>query len=424
MSSSDRKRPRIFYGWWIVIALFISNFAVEVTAIFSFAVFLKPMSEALGISRAGMGWVVGARRLAHAGSSVLAGRLIDRYGSRILIPIAAGIAGFAMMAISLVQGFWPLLILFTIIGLSGIAMPGNLLTSVPIQNWFSRKRGRATAYAASGFGIGGMVFALLHQSMIDSIGWRLTWVWSGIFLIVLLVPLALLVIRRSPEDMGLQPDGEPSAQAGDAITSAASSGERSWTVSEAFRTLSLWKITGAYLLLSFAMGGLQVHRVAFWEDRGYGRSLIATSYSVDALVFFAGILVAGFLVERLAVRHVAAVAIASTMTGVATMILFDATWALFGSALLMGVGQGTTSVVQVHIWPSYFGRTYIGAIRGYIIPGIVIGQAAGAPFAGFIFDTGGSYIPAFWTSFVCLMMAIVFLGSAKPPVFNEATLLK
>ena len=194
--------------------------------------------------------------------------------------------------------------------------------------------------------------------------------------------------------------------------SPATGDEAAWLPGEALRTAVFWRMLLAYVLLSFAMGGLQVHRVAFWEDRGYARTLISSSYSVDALVFFLGILLAGLLVERLAARHVGAVAIGMSVIGVATLMTFNSVAALFGSAVLLGIGQGTSSVVQVHIWASYFGRAHIGAIRGYVVPGIILGQAAGAPFAGFVFDAVGSYAPAFWTSFGCLAAAAVLLATA------------
>ena len=209
MAKRPNGKPRFFYGWWIVAALFLTNFSVEATAIFSFAVFLKPMSESLGISRGALSWAVAARRLANGVASLWMGRLIDRYGSRVLIIVAAVVAGASAAAVSRVDTIWVLVALLTLVGLSTITMPGNLLTSVPVQKWFVRKRGRATAFAAAGFGIGGMVFALVHQLMIDSIGWRETWVWSGALVVAVVVPVTWLLVRRAPEDMGLRPDGDP-----------------------------------------------------------------------------------------------------------------------------------------------------------------------------------------------------------------------
>lgn len=412
-------RPgRVFYGWWIVVSLFVINFAVEATAIFSFAVFLKPMSEDLNISRGAISWVMAGRRIASGVATLALGPLVDRYGARALICIATAVAGLAVAALGWVNSFWVFFLLFAVVGLSGVTMPGNVLTSVPVAKWFIRSRGRATALTTAGFGIGGTVFVIVHQQLIDSIGWRWTWVLSGVFTIAVVLPAALL-IRRTPEDMGLQPDGGPApvrrAVAAEPEPGRPTADEDSWTGREALRTWALWKVMASYVLISFAMGGVQLHRAAFWEDRGYDRALIAGSFSLDALVFFAGILAAGFLVERFHVRHVGALAMAVSVGGVVLTVAVDATWVLLVSAIALGIGQGTNAVVQVHIWPTYFGRAHLGAIRAYVFPPVLIAQALGAPFAGFFFDVTGTYLAAFWIGAGAVGAAAVLLAWASPP---------
>ena len=112
MAKSKEKKGKFFYGWWIVTSLFITNFAVEATAIFSFAVFLKPMSEDLNISRGAISWVVAARRLATGFVSIFIGRLIDKYGSRMLIMGSASLAGISVILMGWVENIWQFLLLF------------------------------------------------------------------------------------------------------------------------------------------------------------------------------------------------------------------------------------------------------------------------------------------------------------------------
>ena len=418
MKFVPRTKGRLFYGWWIVGSLAIVNFAVEATAIFSFAVFLKPMSEDLNISRGAISWVVASRRIATGVASLLVGRFIDRYGARVMLTVAASVAGMAVIGLGWVQNWWQFLLLFTLVGLSGITMPGNLLTSVPVQKWFVQKRGRATSYVTAGFGIGGMTFVFVHQQIIDAFSWRVAWVASGIFVLAVVIPLAWLVMRRQPEDMGLRPDGAdepPAAAPAQPHQLATPADETSWTSRQALRTVATWQIMLSYVLISFAMGGVQLHRVAFWEDRGYDRALIASSFSLDAAFFFVGILSAGFLAERFHVRLVGAYAMAIAAVGIVATILLDAPWVLFFSAVALGIGQGTNAVVQIHIWPTYFGRANIGAIRGYVVPAIIISQALGAPFAGMFFDVVNSYTPAFWTGAIAVIIAALLLIAARAP---------
>ena len=411
------RPPRVFYGWYVVGALFATNFAVHATGMFSFGVFLKPISEDLDVSRGAISWALTARLLASGVTSLLIGRLLDRHGARLLIPMAAALAGVAMLTLGLVEHFWQFFLLFTVVGLSGITAPGNLLTTVPVAKWFVHKRGRATSFASAGLGIGGTVFAPAHTVLIDSFGWRTAWVASGIILMIIVIPITLTFVRRTPEDMGLRPDG--AAAAADAGSARARrprpQDEATWTVRDALRTATLWKVLFVYMFLAFAVGGFMVHRIPFWEDRGFDRTLIAATFAFDAAVFFVAILTAGFLVERFSPRYVGAVAMTGQLTGVVVTILFDTTWALWLAAFAVGAGAGTNAVVQVHIWPTYYGRAFIGAIRGIVLPTTLAGQALGAPFAGYIFDAFGTYMPAFWTSAALIITASLLLASAVPP---------
>ena len=201
------RRSRVFYDWYVVGALFDTNFAVHATGMFSFGVFLKPISDDLEVSRGAISWALTVRLLASGVTSLLIGRLLDRHGARLLIPAAASLAGVALLTLGLVEHFWQFFLLFTVVGLSGVTAPGNLLTTVPVAKWFVQKRGRATSFASAGLGIGGTVFAPVHTLLIDSFGWRTAWVASGIILMVIVIPITLAFVRRTPEDMGLRPDG-------------------------------------------------------------------------------------------------------------------------------------------------------------------------------------------------------------------------
>ena len=417
------RRSRVFYGWYVVGALFATNFAVHATGMFSFGVFLKPISDDLEVSRGAISWALTVRLLASGVTSLLIGRLLDRHGARLLIPAAASLAGVALLTLGLVEHFWQFFLLFTVVGLSGVTAPGNLLPTVPVAKWFVQKRGRATSFASAGLGIGGTVFAPVHTLLIDSFGWRTAWVASGIILMVIVIPITLAFVRRTPEDMGLRPDGaapfeSPQGTERGAAPSPAparAQDEAAWTVRDALRTATLWKVLFVYMFLAFAMGGFMVHRIPFWEDRGFDRTLIATTFAVDAAVFFVSILTAGFVLERFSPRYVGALAMTGQLTGIVVSILFDTTWALWLSAFAVGAGAGTNAVVQVHIWPTYYGRAFIGSIRGIVLPTTLAGQALGAPFAGYVFDAFGAYMPAFWTSAALIVTASLLLASSAPP---------
>ncbi len=415
-TSPRRPQPRFYYGWVIVGALFSVNVALHASANFTFGVFLKPMSEDLEVSRGAISFLQTARMLSGGLTALFIGRLLDRHGARLMLPIAAVIIGVAMISLRWAGDFWAIVLLFMVIGGAGLAGPGALMTSVPLAKWFIRKRGRATAIAAAGLGIGGVAFAPIHQSLIDSFGWRAAWTISGVILIAIIVPAGLLFVRRSPEDHGLLPDGErPFEPSEETPTEPVAAREEQWTPREALHTATMWKLLGAYMAISLAMGGFMVHRIPFWEDRGFDRGLIAWSFSLDALIFSGSILAAGVLVDRFPVRLVAAVATLFQIGGILFSLAFDSTFGLFATAVSVGLGAGTNAVVQIHIWPTYYGRRFVGTIRGIVVPTTLIGVGFSPPLYGFIFDSAGTYVPAFWMGVGLIALAAALLASAAPP---------
>jgi len=411
-----RPLPHYYYGWVIVGALFSVNVALHASANFTFGVFLKPMSEDLEVSRGAISFLQTARMLSGGLTALFIGRLLDRYGARLMLPIAAVIVGLAMISLQWAGDLWAITLLFMVIGGAGLAGPGALMTSVPLAKWFIRKRGLATAISAAGLGIGGVAFAPIHQSLIDAFGWRTAWTISGVILMVIIVPAGLLFLRRSPEDLGLLPDGEQPFEPNEGSPATpASVREEQWTPREALRTATMWKLLLAYLAISLAMGGFMVHRIPFWEDRGFDRGLIAWSLSLDALIFSGSILAAGVLVDRFPVRLVAAVATLFQIGGILFSLAFDSTFGLFATAASVGLGAGTNAVVQIHIWPTYYGRRFVGAIRGIVVPTTLIGVGFSPPLFGFIFDSTGTYVPALWMGVGLIALAAALLASAGPP---------
>jgi MFS family permease len=169
-------RPNgIFYGWVIVAVMWLVNFSTMATGNLSFGLFVIPMGGELGMSRSQLGWAVTARRIAAGASSFIVGRLLDRYGPRVMIPVSGAIIGVALLAVSRADTPWQVIALFSVLGLTGLAAPQNIMTSVPVAKWFRRKRGMALALAVSGVGIGGVFFLPFTQMLLGSVGWRTTW---------------------------------------------------------------------------------------------------------------------------------------------------------------------------------------------------------------------------------------------------------
>lgn len=201
----NSKPRRFFYGWMIVGVMAASSAGSMAMATLNFGLFIKPMGDDLGIGRAAFGWAQTARRGAGALSSPVTGPLLDRFGSRLILPVAALTTGLALIGLAHIGHAWQLILLFVIMGLVGMSGPGALATSVPVLKWFVVNRGRALAYMSLGVPIGAMVFVPLTQYLIDAVGWEMAWIILAIIGMGVIVPLTAIFVRRQPEDMGAAP---------------------------------------------------------------------------------------------------------------------------------------------------------------------------------------------------------------------------
>jgi len=406
---------RIFYGWIIVAALFIINFATQAAGTLNLGLFILPMCTDLGISRSLFGWVTTCRALAGGLSSFFLGPLLDRYGPRILIPVASLITGLGMLGIAASKQVNHLFLFFAVIGLAGlINTGGGLLSSVPVAKWFVRRRGLVIALTSLGLGMGSIIFIPVTQIFIDGYGWRHAWIILAIINMALTIPVALFFLRRQPEDMGLFPDGDI-----EAVPKADSAGssyvsESIWTVREALHTRSFWLITVSLFLSSLATGG-SIHRIAYWVELGFDPKLVSTCFAVDAAGAAVMMLAAGLFLDRFPARFVTAGTFVGFIIAIILMIIGSSVMLMFVSGILYGISVGGLMVCQTYLWASYYGRTFLGTIRGITLPAILLGVAIGSPAVGYVYDLTGSYRIAWQILIGLYLIALIIMLQATPP---------
>lgn len=393
----------------------------------NFGLFIKPMGDDLGIGRSTFGWAQSARQVASSATSPGVGWLLDRFGSRVMLPVAALITGGAMIALAFMSQGWQLVALFAVMGLVGMSGPGALVTSVPVLKWFVRERGKAISFMALGIPIGAVIFVPLTQIFIDTWGWRWTWIILAVLGISIIVPLAAIFVRRQPEDMGLLPDGLKALDENDIEGIAARAkiiDEVSWTTKEAMRTTALWSLVVVFSMVSLAVGTVAVHRIAAFMDRGLDPTLISFATAFDAVCAGAATFIFGMLVRKLSARILGSIgfaflAIASVLTIYATNIPI-----MFLSMAIFGMGIGGMIFLQNFIWADYFGRIHVGSIRGMVTPINLVVGGIGAPLAGYVRDATGSYDVVWWVG-VCLMASSALLllftiaPKKRPPISSE-----
>jgi OFA family oxalate/formate antiporter-like MFS transporter len=414
--------PRFFYGWVIVAVMAAVGAITMAMGALNFGLFIKPMGDDLGIGRAAFGWAQSSRQVASAMTAPVVGPLIDRFGVRVLLSVAAVLCAAAMVGLAVVDASWQIIGLFALMGVVGMNGPGALVTSVPVTKWFVRKRAKAMAFTSLGVPLGGFLMVPLTQILIDEIGWRAAWAVLGILGAGVIVPLSLLFIRRQPEDLGLHPDGrtlneEAPPMAGTRPTPAPVPylEECSWTRAEAIRTGAFWKLVFVFGLVMLAMSSVAVHRIPSFMDRGLDAHLISYATALDAAAAGLSTFAMGMLMHRIPSRYIGALgfvllAVASLLT-----IAAETHAVMFAAMITFGFGIGASMMLQNYLWAEYFGRRYQGSIRGAVTPITLLFGGAGPPIAGYVRDSTGSYDPVWYVAVGLMLLGALAIATTPPP---------
>ena len=393
-------RPRIFYGWYVVGVGFLAQIACAFYLSSTLSVFLKAVTTDLGVSRGAFSLMRSVEHVIYAALAPWVGGKLDRYGARWLMVIGAVLSGIGFLLLGQIETFWQFAGIRVVILSIGHAMVCYFVVNVTISRWFVRKRGRALAIAHVGQGISKVTISLVAASLFAIIGWRHVWTVFGLLLFVLVVIPAAIWMRRSPEDLGLHPDGaaEPvDPVAGRSETNPGRStredlgAEVTWTRREALRTSTFWLVVMIFSIVDVGVAGFNLHVIAFVSDMGYSTVLAASVMTVMAGTQLGAGLFWGFLSERVSVRKATAVMFLVQAAGLTVALQTrQLTW-LYVGFFLYGAGLGGAQVLQEVMWANYFGRISLGTVRGMSLPIILIFAAAGPPFFGYLFDYTGSY---------------------------------
>ena len=388
------NRLPFFYGWNILFAAGSSMVVRNASASLTLAVFIFPMSEDLGWSRTLIAGAASVGGLAATVASPVVGWALDRYGARVILT-----GSVLVMGLSTVSLAWATVpIAFYLAYGTGrviFSSPMNIGSSVVVSRWFVRRRGRATGILFLSHSLGMITFPLIAGLVIKYRGWEDAWIVLGVLVWVLALGPVSMLVRQSPESVGLLPDGDLPTEQDDETLAESPAGEQNWTLKEAMRTPTLWLLALATGSLYLLQSGTNIHQGAYFLDQGLGVGVSAATLSMNAVFTGVGSLFWGWLVDKAPVRY--------TYAGVALMmavalILFpiaDTIVEALTVAAIFGMAVGGILVVPVVAYANYFGRQSLSAIRGVTEPLVSLGQAIGAVFSGIVYDVTGSYKDAF-----------------------------
>ena len=415
-----RLKPKSFYyGWVIVAAAGGMEFANAASAIGILSIFVVPMGDEFGWSRTEIAGATSVGAILGASLAPFIGRLVDRYGSRMVLVVSGSIVGVSCLYLSLVQSLLGFYLAFTA---SRIADQGGVKigTSVTGGKWFLRFRGKATGLVFFAGTFGMIVLAPVTQLVIATWGWREAWLTlAGVMFVVGVVPCALL-LRRQPEDLGLVVDGGPgSGEAKLAIdaSSTEAPARPSPGLREVSRTPVFWAILASLLLVSGATSGAALHLVSYLTGQGVNPAAAVGAISIMATCGAVGALFVGALADRASPRWVMAVLYLTGTASLGLLIITDNLFETYAYAVLAGVSSSGINTMTPIMWSSYYGRDALGSIFGVSRAAQVLGFAVGPLVSGIFFDATGSYKGSFFAlAWVALAGCAMVAAAGRPAV--------
>src|SRR5438132_5160948 len=390
------KISRIFYGWRMIAVGSALRILGGGLYYYGFSVFFRPLSHDLGLSRAATSLVFSLARAQGAFEGPVAGYIMDRFGPRPLILTAIMMNGVGHMLLSNVHSYFALVLIY--MGVVSLSFQAGFMDApmVIANTWFIRMRTLAMSLISASVNVGGFLLTPLLASAVYYWGWRRAAFGNGIAFLLLGLPLALLV-RRSPESMGLQPDGDaPAAMiAGQQGQNQSAPKETNFTLREALRTSPFWFLTLGTALRVVTLTAVTVHYVPILVWKGLSQTEAGFLLGVQAFMGVPISLLFGWLADRANKPKLMAVCMFFAMLSMIILIFARDEWQILLFMPLFSLVESTFSVNWSTVG-EFFGRANFAKIRGSMIFIQAWGAVVGPVIAGAIYDRTESYDYLLW----------------------------
>ena len=404
---------RVFYGWVVLSVAVVIMFGTGPGQSHLIGLFFDPLAEELNLSRTSIAIAYGAATLCAAFALPQMGKAIDRYGAAGMLGVVTALLGLSALLFSFASSW-----IFIAIGFGCLRFLGQgalMLNCVNmVSQWFSRRRGFAMGLMSLGFPVSMALHPPLCQWLIETVGWRETWMWLGISTWVLLLPPILLLAHSKPEPLGLAPDGAV------IDTSKTSSPLSGLTLSQALRTPTFYIVSACLFCMSMLVTSLHVENKGILVEHGLSARAATLMFTITGITAAITMPIVGHLLDRVRTQFMVCAGLLVMAGSLISVTLVESVTGAVVYAIIFGINNGVTMTYFAFLWPRYFGRKHLGSIQGTGQMVGIVGASIGPLPLAIAIDNFGSYDT---TLRVLAIMPIVLAGLAlflrAPKVADE-----
>jgi MFS family permease len=382
--------------------------AVSIGVLFAYGVFFKEFQAEFGWSRT---TISGASSLAFfvmGAFGILAGRLNDRIGPKILIALSGTSLGIGYLLLSYMQAPWQLYLIYGLVVGVGYSTH-DVITLSTIARWFVKRRGMMSGIVKVGTGCGQLFVPLIATALITAFGWRQSCFIIGAVALAAHVALAQ-VMRRDPRSVGLLPDGGNGLPAGTVITVD----ESGLSLAEACRTRQFWTLCVAEFAVFFCLLTIVVHIVPHARDLGLGPAIAAGVLATIGGVSMLGRFAMGTVNDAIGGKRSLIICYITLICGLGWLQLSNTVWMLYLFAAIYGLAHGGLFTVMSPTVAELFGTGSHGLLFGIVLFSGTLGGAIGPLMAGHIFDLSGSYRLVFLILTAMAVIGLILITTLRP----------
>ena len=402
---ASRSSSRIHYGYLVLFACCAICFSSVTLSFNTMGIFYAPASAEIGVTTGQFGTIITVQYLTMALTMIVAGKIMHRFSSRVVLSACTGMISLGLIAMSTFTELWQFYLAAVFIGAANSILL-YLMVPTMIDRWFKTRVGFFVGLALAFTGIGAIVFNALGGVIIANFGWRTCYLVFGLISACVGFPCALFLIRSFPSDKGLLKCGETEeeALAEQQDTSVLTSGA---TFSQALRMPALY-LVALYAAMMDVGITLNYYLPSYVGSLGYEIIIAATVASAVQAGQLVGKLLLGYINDR-SVKMGVATAVTAGIVGIGMITFLGGIHiaVIYIGAFLFGIFFAGATVTTSLMTRGIFGSKDYTRIFSVVATVATLGSAISSSFWGMLIDTTGSYF-----TMLCVglgMMVVTYL---------------